>query len=97
MNWHEKLEAMSSIAGNDLLRTIDFGRQWICHCGELGGDGLLQCAIGSGRTPEDAVNSAWISVTQLVPGKTHVYARGKRFVWIGYRWRDFDVNGEDHD
>lgn len=92
MTWEQKLAAINALADSSLkMRQPGDWYLSVPRC-EVGGDGVLKSVYGDGRTPELAVEAAWLNMTQIPAELCLVLRAGgpdrKHVRWNGFMWKE---------
>lgn len=94
MEWSDKFMAMKALAGNNTAIHARSESDWyvVVPSVEIGGNGILESPAVSGRTPQEAIELEWESLTKIKAGRflvVNAMKSTRRHVrWNGYMWED---------
>lgn len=91
MTWEQKLSAMQAV-GEPKVHMMAPGA-WLCRLPtDIKDRAILSSELGTGKTPEEAVDAAWAIIEALPDSKALVVERfgmPRRYVrWNGFMWAD---------
>ena len=94
MNTREKLEAIRSLAGRNVLKPYlaesTLTAKWLCDCGVVSGDGFVVSFYADGDSAEEAIDNMWNQVINLKDG-LFISPDGsctRKVRWNGFMWAD---------
>lgn len=87
MTWEQKLEALKALTPTHLEMRSP-GDWYVSAYARFVTDGAFQrSAYGNGASPEEAVESDWSQLVDVIPSNALIVVGDKRVRWNGFMWK----------